>query len=141
MTRSDDRTWPSREDRSTFAALADVLVPRVGDMPSASEVDISGRRLDHVLGSRPDMVESLISTLENARGLHPEEAILRLESEDPENFATLFTAVAGGYYMSEEVRSILGYTGQRALNADAEEQLEALTRTQIERGPIYREAY
>jgi hypothetical protein len=138
MTGRAGRNKPSDEHRRTLARLADLLIPRLGEMPAASSVGVATYLLERVLESRPDLADGLTSILEAARGTDPEEAILRLERDDPEGFRTLFTAVAGGYYMSDEVRQRLGYTGQRALHLDTREPLEALTKPVVERGRIYR---
>ncbi len=138
MTDRADPNKPSDEHRRTLARLADLLIPRSEEMPAASAVGVATHLLERVLESRPDLADGLTSILEDASGTDPEEAILRLERDDPEGFLTLFTAVAGGYYMSREVRQRLGYAGQQALRPDTREHLEALTRPVVERGRIYR---
>lgn len=138
MTDRASRNKLSHEHRRTLASLADFLIPHHGKMPAASNVGVAGYLLERVLESRPDLTDGLTAILEDARGTDPEETILRLERDDPEGFVALFTAVAGGYYMSGEVRQRLGYAGQRALRSDTGEPLEALTKPVVERGQIYR---
>lgn len=130
----------SGERRATFARLADVLIPRLGTMPAASEVGAADYWLDRVLESRPDLIGALTRVLDHAQNADPEAAVLRLERDDAEGFATLLTAVAGGYYMSGEVRKRLGYAGQQAIELRTRpgEQLEGLVEPVVERGPIYR---
>jgi hypothetical protein len=140
VTGSMSRNEPSREHRKIFARLADVLIPRHGTMPAASEVDVAGHWLDRVLESRPDLTGRLMEVLDEAGDADPQAAILRLERDDPEGFSTLISAAAGGYYMSGEVREQLGYAGQRALPTDAtpDEPIVQLVNPVVERGPIYR---
>ena len=140
MKDSMSRNEPSREHRRIFGRLADVLIPRLGTMPAASEVDIAGYWLDRVLESRPDLTGKLMDVLEEAGDADPQAAILRLERDDPEGFSALISAAAGGYYMSGEVRERLGYAGQRALPTDApsDEPVVQLVNPVVERGPIYR---
>ena len=128
----------SHEHRRTLAILADLLIPHHGEMPAASDVGVTGYLLERVLESRPYLADGLTAILEDARGTDPEETILHLERDDPEGFLALFTAVAGGYYMSGEVRQRLGYAGQQALRPDTGEPLKALTKPVVERGQIYR---
>ena len=139
MTRGYNRL--TRKHRRVFASLADTLVPRVGKMPAASEVDVAGYWLDRVLESRPDMIEDLIDILEEAEDTDPETTVECLESDSPNKLATLISAAAGGYYMSTEVRKLLGYPGQQAMSlASYDKHLlaKALTKPVTERGPVYR---
>jgi len=103
------------EQRRTLARLADVLIPASGGMPSASSVDVAGRQLDLVLHSRPDLAASLPPILDHVGGRESLEAVAILERERPDDLVLLLQAVAGGYYMHDEVRQLLGYAGQEAL--------------------------
>lgn len=140
MKDTANRDNLSEEHLRIFTKLADVLIPRTKNMPSASEVDAAGRWLNRVLASRPDLVAALRHILNDASQEAPETFILRLEHELPESFATLLSAVAGSYYMSEEVRERLGYGGQRRLHPDPhhEARIESLVRPVVQRGQIYR---
>ena len=53
------------EDRRIYAGLADVLIPRVDAMPSASEADVPTRWLDEALRFRPDLEPGLRTALES----------------------------------------------------------------------------
>jgi hypothetical protein len=46
---------PNAQDRATFAALADRLIPAYRQMPAASAVKVEGELLDLVLRARPDL--------------------------------------------------------------------------------------
>ena len=58
----------SQEERATFAGLADLLIPRHGRMPAATEVGAHAELLDQVLGHRPDIVDDLLRGLAAAEG-------------------------------------------------------------------------
>ena len=52
----------------------------------------------------------------------------RLEAEEPELFEALTTAVAGGYFLSPDVRDRLGYPGQQAQKLEDDFDQELLRR-------------
>lgn len=141
MKDTADRDYPAAEHREIFGRLADVLVPRSGSMPAASEVGAAGRGLDRVLASRPDMTSTLRNILDEASLEDPETFVARLEHADSERFAVLLSATVGSYYMSEEVRERLGYSGQItiSLHDRADEKLQELVEPVVERGFVYRE--
>src|SRR5689334_4967187 len=114
-------------------------------MPSATEVGATGVWLERVLSARPDLVAELdriVASLEDS-GEGAVAAVERLARERPGDLDTLLTALAGAYYMSDEVRRRLAYPGQRALAGDAavrEHPLDLdspLLRPVLDRGPIY----
>lgn len=124
-------------DRETLAALADVLIPAGDGMPAASEVGAAGPLLDEVLRVRGDLEEPLAAVTGAAAGKDPAAEVDRLKAEEPELFEALTTAVAGGYFMSDDVRERLGYPGQQALEL-VDDHDPALLQPVIERGPIFR---
>lgn len=132
----------STEQRQTYAALADVLIPEGSGMPSGGKVALDRGGLDAVLRVRHDLFEPLTRVLDAAEGRDPQAEIKRLQAEDEEGFATLSTLVAGGYFLDDEVREALGYKGQQAIpipertTPDYEE--DGLIQSVIDRGPIYR---
>ena len=104
----------SPEERSMFAALADVLVPEAAGMPAASAVGVHERRLDRLLAARPDLAEPLRSLLADVAGRDAEAEVARLRAEDDERFRLLLSLVTAAYYSSPKVRRLIGYPGQRA---------------------------
>ena len=130
------------EQRQTYGALADVLIPAGSGMPSGGDVALGRGMLDEVLRIRDDLVEPLVRVLDAAAGADPKAEVERLQAEDPDGFATLSTLVAGGYFLDEEVREAIGYKGQQAIplpqdgTPDYEE--DGLIQAVIDRGPIYR---
>ena len=124
-------------DRETLAGLADALIPAAEGMPSASEAGATQNLLDEVLVARADLEEPLREIAATARGRDPAVEVARLESEAPELFEALTTAVAGGYFISPEVRDRLGYPGQQAKKLEDDFDQELLQPV-IDRGPIFR---
>jgi hypothetical protein len=124
-------------DRETLAGLADVLIPAADGMPSASEAGATDALLDEVLRVRGDLEEPLASLTAAAAGKDPVAEVARLEAGEPELFEALTTAIAGGYFMSEDVRERLGYPGQEALELEDDHD-PALLQPVIDRGTIYR---
>ncbi len=130
------------EQRETFAALADVLLPAADGMPAASEVDVAGRWLDRVLRVRPDLEPRLERVLALVDGNASQASVERVREEDPAGLQTLVLVATGAYTMSPKVRRRLGYPGQRPRPAypdEAEWDLRGgLLDPVVERGPIYR---
>lgn len=98
--------------RATFLGLADAMIPTGEGMPAASEVGIADDLLAEALNYRPDLFGPLQSILRKAEGCDPSLEARRLAAEDPEAFHTLGLLVAGGYYLSDTVRGLIGYPGQ-----------------------------
>lgn len=127
--------------RATFAALAEILIPGDGAMPSAREADLAGAALDKTLRASPGLAGPLANLLDELAGEPAEVAVPRLERGHPAALDLLLLAAAGAYLLDPRVRDLLGYHGQEAETLPrggfgGEELLEAL----IERGPRWREA-
>jgi hypothetical protein len=124
-------------DRETLAGLADVIIPAADGMPSASQAGATGPLLDEVLRVRGDLEEPLAKLTAAAAGKDPAAEVARLQADEPELFEALTTSIAGGYFMSDDVRERLGYPGQQALELEDDHD-PALLAPVIERGTIYR---
>jgi choline dehydrogenase-like flavoprotein len=97
-------------EREQLAALADVLIPPDQGKPAPSEVGIGENLLDLFAAARPDLVAALRRALQPGSG----DVVARLRElaeKDAEAQDALEVAVAGGYYMSAEVRALIGYPG------------------------------
>ena len=133
---------PSDQDRATFAALADRLIPAWGRMPAASSAKVEGELLDLVLRVRPDIVEGVRRALAACAGKDPSQAINALHSADAEAFGALSLAITGAYYMADDVWKQLGYPGQDGATYDPHATPDYLTDGTLERvvrrGPLYR---
>ena len=137
---SDSR--PSASQRTTLAEIADVLVAAGGGMPAASTVGVAGDLLDRCLAAAPALAVPLLALLDEAPAGGLEEFVRQLAAHRPDDFAVLSTAVVGAYYLSGDVRELIGYPGQQPspLSVAGEpDYLDMLERV-YERHPGYREA-
>ena len=133
---------PTAAQRATLSALADVLVTERRGMPAASKVGVAGELIDRTLDAAPALAGPLIGLLDEASSDAPGTFVRKLAAERPGDFAVLSTTVVGAYYLSGEVRELIGYPGQEPspLPVAAEpEYLDMLERV-YERHPGYREA-
>jgi hypothetical protein len=130
------------EQRHRLVEIADELIPAGDGMPAPSVVGVADGQLAVVLGGRPDLFEPLSRVLSMSFEGTVIDFMEAIEVADPEGHGALVLTILGGYYMSEQVSRLLGYTGQRAtpVSPDTyplyveEGLLEAVT----ERGWIFR---
>jgi hypothetical protein len=131
------------ENRETFAALADFLIPAFENKPSASSVGVHLEMLDTVLRIRPDLADGFARAIDFCTGNDVSDALNALSREDGTAFDALTLVTTGGYMMTDEARDAIGYPGQDAAPFDAYETPEYVTNGMldrvIERGPIYRD--
>lgn len=131
----------SEQQRTTLAAVADVVIPATETMPAASEVQVHGRWIDKALAARPDLLEPLLALLERAAGAEPADAVAAHAREAPEAFEDVLLLITCSYYMNPKVRKRLGYPGQKAKPPYPDEAdyylRDGLLDPVIERGPIY----
>ena len=100
--------------RRTFAAVADHLIPAAHGMPSAAQV-VDDDRLSFVLRSRPDLVAPLVAALRPELGEDVQARLDRLLADEPANLAALQLVLVAGYYTDKNVRELIGYPGQMAI--------------------------
>ena len=100
-------------ERARLSDFADLLIPGSESRPAPSEVGIAGRLLDQVIEARPDLAEPLHRALFES-ALSSPERLDELAADDQEARMALELTIAGGYYMSPEVRTAIGYPGQIA---------------------------
>ena len=133
---------PTAEQRRVLARLADVLVADGDGMPAASTVNVAGELLDRCLEAAPVLAAPLLVLLDEALSDAADAYVRRLDADRPDDFAVLSSVVVGAYYLSPQVRALIGYPGQEPspLTAAAEpDYLDMLERV-YERHPGYREA-
>lgn len=129
--------------RGIFASLADILIPNAEGMPSASEVNVHGELLDHILGLRPDLQENFMRGIAAADGRDPTTALNDLNKSDPAALTAIGLVASAGYYMTTEVRRLIGYPGQESRpeadpDAVPEYVANGMLQQVIDRGPIFR---
>ena len=133
----------SEERRRVLAGLADALIAEGSGKPSASAAGVPGELLDRCLEAVPSLRSPLMAILDEAEGRDPDEFARELYARRPEDFTVLSTSVMGAYYLSPEVRKLIGYPGQAANPlslAAAPEYLEnGMLERVYERHPGYRE--
>lgn len=137
MSQIDDTT------RKTFAALADVLIPNAEGMPAASEVDVHGTMMDHILDLRPDLRDSFMRGIATAKGRKPGEVLNEMDRSDAAALSAIGLVTLAGYYMTAEVRRLIGYPGQESRpeadpDAVPEYVSNGMLQQVIDRGTIYR---
>lgn len=132
---------PTPTQRLALARLADILVAEGLGMPSASSVGVAGDLLDQCLAAAPSLSEPLLVLLDDVPANGLDNFLRRLEVERPDDFAVLSTTVVAAYYLSEEVRGLIGYPGQQPspLSVAAEPECLDLLERVYERHPGYRE--
>lgn len=132
---------PTPAQRLTLARLADILVPEGLGMPAASTVGVAGDLLDRSLAAAPSLLEPLLALLDDVPVDGLDAFVRRLEVERPDDFAVLSTTVVAAYYLSEDVRELIGYPGQQPnpLSVAAEPDYLDLLERVYERHPGYRE--
>jgi choline dehydrogenase-like flavoprotein len=119
-------------ERARLAELADALIPGGAERPAASTAGVAGPLLDRVLAARPDLLPALRRAL--AEPFTDAGARLAaLRASDPRGAHAVELAVAGGYYLSPDVRERIGYPGQVARPASALDYPEYLADGLLER--------
>ena len=128
--------------RAAFLAIADVLIPEDAGMPAASRADVGGPVLDRILSLRDDLKEPFFRGLHAVTGIEPAAAAKALNTDDPIALATIGLVASAAYYMSPEIKQLIGYPGQQKRSFDADATPEYVTngmlQVVIDRGPIYR---
>jgi hypothetical protein len=128
--------------RRTLAAVADHLIPAAHGMPSAGEV-VGEDRLQFVLRARPDLVEPVQAALRPELGADPAARVEALQRDEPVNLAALQLVIVGGYYTDRQVKELIGYPGQMAIEVRSWEYPpyleEGLIDAVMARGPVWRD--
>jgi hypothetical protein len=128
--------------RDRLRRFADALIPEAHGMPSASSVGVAERQLDRVLRARPDLAAPLARALAEADPEDHDGSLERLRAGDREAHDALLLAVAGGYYIDQDVRRRLGYDGQKPVEVRPEiipnYVDEGLIEPLLARGPVFR---
>ena len=111
---ADPLTGLDQTRRATLGAVAGRLIPAAQGMPSAADV-LGDDRLRFVLTARPDLVEPLRAALRPELGDDVQVRLDALARDEPPLLAALHLVIVGGYYTDRNVRELIGYPGQLAL--------------------------
>lgn len=103
------------ETRRLISTLAEVMIPRAQEMPSAHDIALAEAPLDRVLKRRPDLAVTLDLLADMEMAETSESFLLQLETSHSQLYQALLQAVLGSYYTHPEVKRRLGYFGQQAL--------------------------
>lgn len=127
-------------ERSTFASLADILIPAGDGFPAASAAGVAGDGLDQVLSLRPDLAQGLKELLAAADKHPASEFVAQLKESDPAGFGLLAELVPAAYFLNPDVRAKLNYHGQgpRPIDPQPDYLDDGLLQSVVDRGPIYR---
>jgi hypothetical protein len=130
-------------ERSTFAAIADYLIPQAEGMPSATQVEVHGPMLDRILSLRPDLQEAFRRGIAKCVNVDATEASNSLNLNDPEAMTAIGLVASAAYYMAPSVRSLIGYPGQESRGDPSPDATppyveNGLLQKVIDRGPIYK---
>jgi hypothetical protein len=96
-----------------------------------------------VLTARPDLVEPLRAALRPALGPDPAVRLDLLGRDEPGTLAALQLVIVGAYYTDKQVRELIGYPGQMAIEVRSWEYPayleEGLVDALLARGPSWRD--
>jgi hypothetical protein len=142
------RTKPVRplsdSEQDTLLRIADTLIPAAGPNPKASDVQEFLPYLHLALAARADVFSAVIKAVNELVGVEDDDlhgALKRMWAEDKFTFDPLSSIIAGAYFMTPQVKELIGYPGQHRDPAgleDAADELESgILDPVIERGHIY----
>ena len=133
----------SSGQRAKLCAVADVLVPAVGDIPAASATADYDVWLDRALEARSEIVPELAGILDGLGTGDLDAELRRMDAEHPDKLRLLAQITAGAYFMVPAVLNRIGYPGQHrepARLTEAADELETgILDPVISRGPVLRE--
>ncbi len=132
----------SDAERKTLGAIADVLIPAYGEMPSFSQSGAHNAHTDRVLELRPELLDALKAALAlGGGGGDAGEIAEMLNRDQPDAIGLIGLVASSAYYLDADIRTKLGYPGQlqRPPVEDEEYDYEDLLQPVIARGPIFRE--
>ena len=129
---------------TTLLRIADCLIPASGENPAASDADEYLRYLNLALAARADVFDAVLSAVDKTAGLHGDDLraeIKRMWAEDKFTFDPLSSILAGAYFMTPQVKALIGYPGQHRDAAgfeDAANELDTgILDPVLERGHFY----
>ncbi len=103
--------------RATPAALADVVIPPGGGIPSASQAESAGQWLNAALATVPEVSAPLLAVADEAGSEEPAAETARLKASGPLGCDLLCTVFAAAHFLNPAVRRAIGYPGRDFANA------------------------
>lgn len=142
------RTSPPRPltdaEHGTLLRIADTLIPASGPNPKASEAEEFGAYLQLALAARADVFDVVlraVGELADVDDGNLREALKKMWANDTATFDPLSSIIAGAYFMTPQVKALIGYPGQHRDPAgleDAANELETgILDPVLDRGYIY----
>jgi hypothetical protein len=141
-------TKPPREltetELATLLRIADCLIPADGPNPKASDVVDYTSYLQLALGARTDVFSAVIGGVEKLADVSETElweALKQMSVDDTFTFDPLSSILAGAYFMTPQVKELIGYPGQHRdpapLEQAADELATGILDPVLERGHFY----
>jgi hypothetical protein len=131
-------------EQATLLRIADTLIPAAGPNPKASDAEQFIPYLYLALAARADMFDAVLKSVNELADVADHQlysALKTMWAEDKFTFDPLSSIIAGAYFMTPQVKELIGYPGQHRDPAgleDAANELETgILDPVIERGPIY----
>ena len=156
MTTSSDRrlsvpprhTKPPRpltdREHDILLRIADTLIPAAGPNPKASDAEQFLPYLELAFAARADVFDAVVKAVNDLADVGDDElrgALKQMWANDKFTFDPLSSIIAGAYFMTPQVKELIGYPGQHRYPAgleDAANELETgILDPVLERGPIY----
>ncbi|MGV9711073.1 hypothetical protein ACWDTI_10475 [Gordonia sp. NPDC003424] len=132
------------DELATLLRIADTLIPASGDNPAASQAVDFLRYLDLALAARADVFELILDAITRLSEVADPEmraALKQMWAEDKATFDPLSSILAGAYFMTPQVKALIGQPGPHRDPAgfeDAANELETgILDPVLERGSIY----
>lgn len=141
-------TKPPRElsesELATLLRIADCLIPADGPNPKASDAEDYPSYLQLALGARSDVFSAVIGGVEKLASVPDSElweALKQMSTDDKFTFDPLSSILAGAYFMTPQVKELIGYPGQHRdpapLDQAADELATGILDPVLERGHFY----
>ena len=142
------KTKPPRaltdDEQASLLRIADTLIPAAGPNPKASDAEEFVPYLHLALAARADVFDAVLKAVSELADVADERlhsALKTMWAEDKFTFDPLSSIIAGAYFMTPQVKELIGYPGQHRDPAgleDAADELETgILDPVLERGPIY----
>jgi hypothetical protein len=130
----------------TLRAIADHLVPAVGDNPAATAEPGLDDALRTAIDARADAFDEIVDVLAGLVGAGPQQVadtMRDLHAHHPKRFQPLSAVVVGAWLLLPTVRDRIGYPGQRRdpapIDLGTDQISSGILDPVLERGAIYRE--